>query len=84
MFVCSKAMFGESTDGGGLLQDGVQDQALREGREREAALPAAQIDAGEGREDTRRGSNDGEGGAAGEGDGAAEQAGAPAEREHQQ
>ena len=76
-------MFGESTDAGALLQDGVQDQALREGREREAALPA-QIDAGEGREDTRRGSSDGEGGAAGEGDGAAEQAGAPAEHEHQQ
>ena len=83
MSVCSKAMFGESTDAEALLQDGVQDQALREGREREAAQPA-QIDAGEGREDTRRGSSDGEGGAAGEGDGAAEQAGAPAEHEHQQ
>lgn len=98
----SKAMFGESTDaaeGGVLLQDEAQDQALREGDAREGAVPAEQLGAGEGREDlteglrqrpgARRDSNDGDGDGDGEGAGeggpTAEQAGqAEEQRGHQQ
>ena len=83
MFVCSKAMFGESA--GPVLQDAEQNQPLIEADGREAAALADQIGAGEGREDAaRRGSSDGDGESAGESGGAAEQERAAAEHEHQQ
>jgi hypothetical protein len=75
-------MFGESA--GPVVQDAVQNQALIEAGEREAAAQADQIGAGEGEHAARRGSSDGEGEAAGESGGAAEQGGAAAEHEHQQ
>ena len=79
-------MFGESTNAGAALQDGMQDQVVvREGGEREGALPAAAEDADEGQGDTaRRGGSDADSDLVAEGGDAADQSRAHAEHEHQQ